>query len=377
MQENDNDPRLGLSSASSFALDALCPGRNELLQELTNVTEPTDEDAERGTRLHAAWEKDDPSGLDAADTEIYERGQKLCAQVVAEWEQGVKSIEGKREERFYLHDEAGNLVASGQADRHYRAGNVGLVIDFKSLWCRSLAPAEVNWQARLLSVLLAREYGLIQVRFAFLKAMFSQSDIVDYTLDDLKRAEWSCQQVLWEQRQQGAQRRAGPHCRRCKAATACPEAAAWVMLPSTQINAVRDTREGITPKMAIEIVAQLSLHNCRRIWETTTARRNIEDAVKDRLKAIPAPDLAEIGLYLGKATINRPITNVNGAFRFLTTAGIPETKVWAAMSMKNGELTTVVQECLRKSKKAAEQWIREKLANCITETPQEPPLEKV
>lgn len=375
----NDDPRLGLSSASSFALDALCPGRQPLLNSLGDVPEPKDEDAERGTRLHAAWEKGDPAGLDTADTEIYERGETLSKKVVSEWAATLPNtpVAGQREQRFYLHDESGALAASGQADRHWFSATHGLVIDFKSLWCRLLPPAEVNWQARLLAVLVAREYGLKTVRFAFLKAMFSRSDVVDYTEDDLNRAEWSCQQVLWEQRQRDAQRRPGPHCRRCKAATACPEAAAWVMLPSTQVNAIRDTREGITQKMAIEIVAQLSLPNCRRIWETQTARRNIEDAVKARLKGLPAPELAELGLMLGKPSVNRPITDPYGALKFLVAAGIPETKVWNAIAMKNGELTAVVQECLGKSKKAAEQWIREKLARCITEFEQDPPLEKV
>ena len=43
-----NDPRLGLPSASSFSLDALCSGRQQLLSELDDMPEVVDEDAARG-----------------------------------------------------------------------------------------------------------------------------------------------------------------------------------------------------------------------------------------------------------------------------------------------------------------------------------------
>lgn len=382
MSNEVEDPRLGLPSASSFSLDALCPGRQALLNWLrvtqTDTPEPKDEDAERGTCLHAAWEKSDPSALDTADTEIYQQGEQLCEQVVSDWKAHSpalpKAVEGTREQRFYFHDEHGNVAASGQADRHWTAGREGLVIDFKSLWCRSLTPAELNWQARLLSVLMFREYDCTRVRFAFLKAMFRKADIVDYLEVDLKRAEWSVQQVLWETRLQDAQRRSGAHCRRCKGAAMCPEAAAWVSLPSALVKARSSV--AVTPKQAQELANEISLRDCKAIWAGITARHNIENAVKARLKALPEPELADLGLRLGTASINRPITLPAAAFSFLQRAGIPEAKIWTAITMKNGELDAVVQECLGlRSKKAAETWIREKLANCITERPQEKPLE--
>jgi hypothetical protein len=378
-----DDPRLGLSSASSFALDALCPGRQALLRCLTNVNEPVDEDAQRGTRLHTAWEKNSSDGLDSEDAEIWSRGVKLKKQVFDEWAAsfGLKvAMPQPNEQRLFLHDEQGIPAASGQADCHWigskessNAFTHGLVCDYKSLYATSLAPAEVNWQARLLAVLVAREYGLKHVRFAFLKAMFSRSDIVDYTEEDLTRAEWSCQQVLWEQRQEGSARRAGAHCRHCKAVTACPEAASWLTLPTVQIQAKNEAI--LTPTIAAQLVEQLSLHDCRRIWETTTARRNIEDAVKTRLKGIPSARLAEIGLKLGESTINRPITDVRRAVEFLKLAGIPDEQIWTAATLANGKLTTVIQEALGMSKKNAETWMRDKLAACITPVPKEAPLE--
>ncbi len=377
------DPvRLNLPSASSFALDALCPGRQQLFQEVGDIPEPVDEDANRGTSLHAAWEMHGTPNLhlfeDPEDTEIFEKGVKLVEQVKADWQNFhtdlSPTVEGTREERFFLHNSKGEVAASGQADRHYIAGRFGLVIDFKSLWCKSLAPSELNWQARLLSVLVAREYGLSHTRFAFLKAMLNKADIVDYGEEDLKRAEYSIQQVLWESNQKGAPRRAGAHCRHCKAAAACPEAAAWTTLPTSQLA---NNGVGITPTLAEEIVGQISLLDCVRVWESSTSRHNIEKAIQTRLKALPEPTLAELGIILGKPKILTPITDPKGAYGFLTEVGIPADRMWAAIKFQNGELTDVVRTSLGLTEKAAKQWIKDKLAPFITQQETDRPLEKL
>lgn len=372
------DVRLNLPSASSFSLDALCPGRQQLLRELGDMPEVIDEDAARGTRLHLAWQTENGSlPMDSEDIEIYERGLKLVELTLAQWEinKGItnenRSKEGPREERFYLHDEQGQVAASGQADRHYIAGDFVLVIDFKSLWCRSLAPAELNWQARLLSVLVAREYGATHVRFAFLKAMMGKADVVDYTAQDLERAQYSIQQILWEARQPNAQRRPGAHCRRCKAAAGCPEAASWQMLPSVQAKAQSDA---VTPKVAEQLVANMSLLDCRKIWSGITARHNIEQAIVTRLKSLPEPELAELGLVFGKAKGLKPITNVRSAYEFLTSVGV---EPWSAMKFSNGELLSIVQEKLGLKKKEAERWIADKLGAFITPQTCERPLEEI
>jgi hypothetical protein len=374
------DPRLGLPSASSFSLTALCPGREELLRSLPDIPEPVDEDAARGVKLHSAWEKENPEGLDSEDLEIYERGLDLVKLAVAQWVSDFKIekfIEGTREERFYFHSGNGELSASGQADRHYRSVPDGflLVLDFKSLYAKNLVPSEMNWQARFLSVSVSREYCAHHSRFSFLKAMWGKLDTVDYAPLDLERAEYGIHSILWESRQPHAQRRASAHCRHCKAASGCPEAAAWQMLPSVQAKAQGDS---ITPKVATELVENISLLDCVRIFETSTARRNIEDACKARLKALPSGELAELGLMFGKPKILRPITKVDKAFEFLLSLGVPVDKLWAATKMSNGELTTVVQESLGlKSQKEAQTWVREKLSAFITETPTEKPLEKI
>ncbi len=155
---------------------------------------------------------------------------------------------------------------------------------------------------------------------------------------------------------------------------ACPEAKAWTLLPSVQANALGR----ITPTMAGDLVETLNLQDCVKIWESATSRHNIEDAIKARLKSLPLGELAELGLTFGEATINRPITNPMSAWTFLATkAGIPTEKLWKAVDFGKGTLTEIVQEHFTLTKKAAEQWIKDKLTPFMTPTPSERPLEKI
>jgi Protein of unknown function (DUF2800) len=368
----NHDPRLGLPSASSFSLDALCPGRRALLASMTDIPEPEDGDANRGTKLHAAWEKNDPTGLDVDDLELYEQGVKLAAEAKAQWQMAVgQVVEGKREERFYFHS-AGELAASGQADRHYIQSDRGLVLDFKSLWCSSLVPSELNWQLLLLAVCCAREYDLNWVQCSFVKPMFRQLDSVVYGPDDLKRAEFAIEQVLWASKHL-VERRAGPHCRHCKAATACPEAKAYCLLPSVQSNAL----EGIKPKDAGPIVEQLDLRDCVRIWETMTSRHNIEEAIKVRLKALSPETQAELGIALGEPKMTRTITDPYAAFNFLLSVGIPSQEIWKAVKFGNTELANVLRSEMGLSSTGALAYIRETLKDYIEERPCERPLKKL
>lgn len=378
-----SDERLGKPSASSFSLDALCPGRQDLLQSLGEIAEPVDEFAERGTRLHEAWQHegrvDAITFTDPEDTEIYERGLKLVNEAAQQWalwleDDGTGRIkESEREQRFYLRDESGNITASGQADRHYICVKHGLVLDFKSLWCHSLTPAELNWQLLLLAVLVAKEYDLTHIRCAFVKPMFNKLDIVDYNAEDLKRAEFAVQQVIWAIKHT-PQRRPGAHCSRCRGATACFEAQAWALLPSVQSGALLGH---VTPTFAKDLVERLNLSNCVRIWETATSRHNIEDAIAVRLKSLPLGELAELGLTFGEPRINRPITDPRNAYTFMVGAGISAEHLWAAVDLGKGKVTEIVQESLKLTKKAAEQWIKDKLTPFMTEKPCEKPLVKI
>lgn len=378
-----NDPmddRLGLHSASSFGIDVICHGRRNLIRSLPDLQDVDTEDAIRGRKIHKAWQSGSAMGLEVDEAEDYELGLKFIDEVVSNWKRDkyLESVEEMpREERLYLRNQIGEIICSGQLDRWYKSGNHVLVIDGKSGWSKNVPASEVSWQLRVYAVLAYNETGGQNVRVAYVKpkVKWEPTDCTDYGIQDLMASEQSIKLYIWLSNLPEAPRQAGTHCRYCKAAAGCPEVAAWQMLPSVQAKAQNGH---ITPKVAAELVSNISLPDCVKIWESSTARHNIEDACKARLKALSDTTLAELGLTFGKSKILHPITNVQSAFEFLLSLGVPAAKLWSVTKMSNGELATVVQEALGlPSKDAAEKWIRDKLGRCITPKPTERPLERI
>lgn len=367
MTDQYRDPeRLDLASASSFETDVMCPGRRNLLATLPpEAFKPaTDEEADRGTLFHEAWEKDDPSKLeDEEDLQTYNSGNKTGEEIVATWARdfGITEFkEGPRELRLWIHDpETLRPLASAKLDKHFVAEGRVCIDERKSLWCSNLTPAERNYQGRLQAVLIAKEYGASHVRVAFNKAMFGKSDVVDYNESDLQHAERSVYFHLWETRQPEAQRRAGPHCRYCPAQTYCREAASFAMLPSVNNLgsgpvSVDATSEAIDTMVSLIAPRDLALLHTRSGIVT-----KILDAVKARLKSMTDEELNVIGLARGKGRQLDSFIRVKECFESLKTFGISENEIWSALDFKKGELIKVLQRDQGWPKAKAEGWVKQ------------------
>ncbi len=374
------DDRLGLHSASSFGMDVACHGRRNLVRSLPESPEIETEETIRGKKIHAAWQTGDASGLAVDEAEDYELGVKFIEDVVSNWKahNNLESVEEMpREERLYLRNHAGEIICSGQLDRWYKSDNHVLVIDGKSGWSKNVPSSDVSWQLRVYAVLAARELGVQNVRVAYVKpkVKWEPTDCTDYGIQDLMASEASIKLYIWLSTLPEAPRQGGIHCRYCIASSACPEAMAWVSLP-TAITCTGG--QDITPKNAVIVADSISLQDCVKIWSGITSRHNIEDAIKTRLKGLPEAARTELGLTLGKPKVLRPITQPEAAFEFLVSVGISPAKLWSAIKMSNGELTSIVQESLGLgSKKEAETWVRAKLAGFITQQETEKPLERL
>jgi hypothetical protein len=295
--------------------------------------------------------------------------------LVSAWKQhkNISTVrEGPREERCYLRGKDGNIITSGQLDRHWIAPPYLLIEDLKSQYCWNLSPSHVNKQLRIYAVLAWLEYDgengpINEVRVALNKPKvhLSPLDCTDYSRHDL---EMSHQQILfeiWETRQPDAQFRPGPWCDWCAGKAHCKSAGAYSLLPS------------VIASNAVDMVDQLTLEDLRRIYDCSNTVIKIIDATKKRLKALPDGELAELGLALGEPRINRPITNAASAWSFLAMAGMPTEKLWRSVSLSKTTLTEIVAEQLGLTKKAAEAWIKDKLAPFITPQPCEKPLVKI
>ena len=389
---NDTE-RLDLPSASSLEITVACPGSNNLKRSLPPETfapkddddsEPKDDWAASGTRIHAAFETGNTLDLDADEAEIYRQGVQYEEQIVQKW-MADKALddceEGPREMRVWLHDPLRfpELLGSVKIDRHYfnRARGLVLVTDLKSGWNPNLAPSPRSWQLRFGAVALWREeYGdwMKEARVGYCKAQqkCTVNDYCDYVEQDLIYSWQSISFHLWESTQPDAPLHAGPHCNWCPCKAYCVAAGGYSMLPSIVARSVPQSA-----MMTWELmVKQMQAPDLLKVWENSTVIQKILDAVKARLKAMPIAELAKVGLELGKGRKLDPIANVPEAFKFLVE-NLPEDLVLSCMSVQKTKLAEVLVKQLGLTKENAGKWIDEKLDAWIARCTSAAPLKRI
>lgn len=347
--------RLNLPSASRFEILALCPASESLRRSLPDdvVNPPSDEFAQRGTRIHTARETRNPLPLDDEDATIYQTGLKSEAAILEQWQAdfGIESyIEGPGELRLWMHDEQTlKPVTSGKLDVHYVSQNPTvyvLVVDWKSLWNSNLTPAERNYQGRVQAVTVAAEYDAIHVRFALNKAMFGTVDACDYDQAGLWRAEFSIRQALWEAAQPGAQFRPGEWCVHCPCKAYChfalrnTDSALTVFNPSSDIAELSGKA---SKKMMRELVAAAPVEVVRKVFGKRSQINHVMEAVKERLTALPPEEKYRLGLKMNLGRSSDSVRDVRGAFNAMVAGGFPEEEIWRCLKMSKANVVDLVK----------------------------------
>lgn len=365
------DERKGLPSASKFEIVACCNGQPQFEASLRDQwllpDEKPDEMAERGTRIHKAYETGDLSCLAQDEREDLERLCSLSEETQRKWCFEKSLPEGTlalhKEQRLWLDD-----LASGQYDRLYIGGNHALVIDAKTGYCKRLSPSQQSWQLRLLAVLVwlehGTEYSLETVRCAFIKPKLGRAavDIVEYSVDDLMRANNAIRQILWQSQQPNAPRTAGDHCYYCRCKAMCPEASTYSLLPTV----VAGTAAGMKRADVEACVQRLSPQDWAFIERRRLIAKTIFEATTKCLKSLSADDLGALGFEIAEGRRLDPITNVIGAYKALEHS-LPPEKLWACLTISKTELVAQVQDHLKLTKKDAEKWVKERLQPFIEE----------
>jgi len=348
----NEDPRLGLPSASKLARVFQCPGSENMIRSLPpeafSRKPEEDELAMRGTKIHAAREKMSDDDLDPEDAELYQRGIKFEQDLIKEWAaaHGIgigNAQEGPRELRLFLNDpETFDPLASGQLDVHYTASPHALVIDWKTLYCQNLPPSNKSAQLRFQAVLLWQNRdGIEHIRVAYDKPMAYKGgadDFTDYTVDDLKFSLYEIQFGLWQARKKDAQRVPGPECRYCPAKAYCREAAAYALLPSIQKYG---DHTAISPKPE-EVAAHMTIEDVVEVWRMGGLAGKVIEECKDRLKTQPPEVLAQFGLEVKAGRKLDPITNGAGLWSFLENAGWSFDQIVQCVKFGKGELAKVI-----------------------------------
>lgn len=382
--------RLDLPSASGFEIVAACPGsvnlRKSLPLESTAKKEEEDEWAASGTRIHGAFETGNTLELDKDEAEIYRQGVAYEEQIVEKWMEEKKlgdCEEGPREMRVYVHNplKFPEILGSVKIDRHYiglpRSRGLVLVTDLKSGFNPNLPPSPHSWQLRFAATAIWKEeYGdwMKEARVGYCKAQqkCTVNDYCDYQESDLNYAWQSIQFHLWQSTQHDAPLHPGPHCRWCPCKAHCVQAGAYSLMPSVIAKAVSENPI-MTPDMVVEHMQPSDL---LKIYENSTIIGKIIDAVKSRLKSMPAEALAALGLELGKGRKLDPIANVSEAARFLVGHFSGE-DIAKCMSLSKGKLSELVILEKSLSKEAAGKWIDTNLDPWIARCFSEPPLRKI
>lgn len=144
------------------------------------------------------------------------------------------------------------------------------------------------------------------------------------------------------------------------------------MLPTVTAKRVPRANE-MTWELMVEHMAPTDL---ARVWEMSSVAGKIIEAVKARLKAMPADDLAKLGIDLGEGRKIDPITDVAGAWTALTRE-FSEQDILACMEISKGDLAELVRNRKGKTKADASKWISENLSSFITPQKAEAPLKKI
>lgn len=385
------DPeRLDLPSASALEIAVRCPGQPNLKRNLppeafATQKDAPDPDADRGTRIHKAFETGDTKELNEEEAEAYKAGVEFENMIVDRWmvdKDREDCYEGKRELRLFLNSPTTlEPIGSGKLDRHYVSLPHLLVIDLKSGWNPNLPPSPKSWQLRFQAVLLWQEFeaqGVSDVRVAHCKpkSTYGASDVCDYSKQDL---EYSLQSILfhlWETTQPDAQRNAGSWCAYCPCKGFCPEAGARSLLPSVIAAESPDLMaRKFDPAEGVSLLKPVDLY---RIWDASSIVGKIIDAVKARLKAMPKDELAAIGLELGKGKNIEEITNPKAVLEYLIfKAGLTEDQVYRCMNFSKGSLVDVLRDKLNLTEQGAQQWLSANLNSWIVRKTSEAPLKKI
>lgn len=375
------DPvRLNLPSASSFALDAACLGRQNLLAEMRAQGSVTVDDpglralSERGTRIHKARTTGNTFELqDESELNAYKAWCEYEKRVVEQWmaEKGIAVVPDPiLQERLFLHDEALRPVVSGELDILYIAGEHGLLLDGKSGMAYYAGAAASSWQLRVYSILAEAEWPqLSTIRASFIKmeAFGERISTTEYSKSDLKRSREWIYELLWKMKQPDAPLHAGQHCALCPCKAYCHEAITYSQLPSVRGNG----------QFTIDRVMTMPIDDVAEVYRHRSTVGKIMDAVQARLEALPPSDLAAVGFKMKDGKRLDFIANVNGAVETLMAMGFAADEIHGIMKLPKGDLVKLLGDRLGSNKTKAEAEYDKRMAPFIEKKRGKPTLEEI
>ena len=368
-------------SASMLYRVMECPASHKASMMAPEVNEDLS-DASLGQDVHAVLSDDlsaDDVSADAAQTA--EMCQRDADKLLAEWQVEGSIPDGLKELRYALvdighkihvvtarKDLLGNVLFTGQFDLLYIQGKRGLLIDFKALHGKHPSAIE-NPQLMSLAVLVAKKHGLESVRVALVQPWKGKPTVADFGADGLALAESLLLQVLADERNASPDdRKAGEHCKYCKARFTCQTLRDKTI---QDLDMIRPETIGGDAKHQSAVIfarmAELSIPQLIHIQENV---RQIMSVFLASHAAVfkQAVENGEVpGYALKEKSGRRKVSDVGVAFARAAAHGVTAEAFTGKCSISLKGLNEVVKDATKKRGKALE-VLTDEILQGITDT---------
>ena len=368
-------------SASMLYRIMECPASHKASMMAPDVKEDL-LDASLGQDVHAVLSDDlsaDDVSADAAQTS--EMCQRDADKLLAEWQVEGETPIGLKELRYALvdighkihvvtarKDLLGNVLFSGQFDLLYIQGKRGLLIDFKALHGKHPSAIE-NPQLMSLAVLVAKKHGLESVRVALVQPWKGKPTVADFGADGLALAESLLLQVLADERNASPDdRKAGEHCKYCKARFTCQTLRDKTI---QDLELIRPETIGGDAKHQAAVIfarmAELSIPQLIHIQENV---RQIMSVFLASHAAVfkQAVENGEVpGYALKEKSGRRKVSDVGVAFARAAAHGVTAEAFTGKCSISLKGLNEVVKDATKKKGKSLE-YLTDEILQGITDT---------
>lgn len=340
--------RRGLPSASAVERYLLCPGAF-MLERFCPAPKPS-EYAQAGTRIHAASETGDATGLSMSEADILMKLAEIKERLFNQWIAHFKITKHRifREERVWLKRNQVDIF-SAKLDFHAIGENaagqkLALIIDDKSGRHEESPPAS-NWQLRGGAVALFSINNLDHARVVIAQPMRKEEPPCDYDKAALFESWMALTHQLDVISQPDAPRTPGfRQCEFCRAKASCPEGQAFVKKVSQLKGLVWGK---LPPEKKLEL------------WKTCKLADKISKDIKENtLHDLKKNPEAIPGLIKSEDQTPREITDVTAIYTALHALdGFKPEMFPALVEMTVGKLNEFVQGLTGKSEAEADVWI--------------------
>lgn len=365
MSTTYSNPFQHVPSASKLGRVMECPASHKA--ELAAGDAPEDlSDANEGTDVHAVLSDDlsvDDVSYSAAQTA--EMCEDQTERLLNEWQTEGDAPLGFKELRYGLTDigavvpvngsTRANVVFTGQFDRLYTQGERGLLIDFKALHGKHKSAIE-NPQLMGLAVLVAKRHKLTSLRVALVQPWKGKPTVADYGESGLALASSMLLTILdAEHNAEPHDRKAGDHCKYCKARFSCPTLrdvninALDVVQPETLPADAATRNKTVFARMA-EMTPQQLIHIEKNVVGLMGAFIAAHKAVfKQRVEAGEIP-----GYSLKEKSGRRKITDVATAYERAAALGVTADAFTGKCTLSLKGLNEVLKDATKAKGKALE-----------------------